>query len=872
MTATKDRKALVDQAAVVATCQRLFGPGLVTELRALEATTAADRWPRTWFGYCDNSQALAAAAGTITTAKGIYIMPNEVNPALLARAANRIKQAGKGDATTQDSDILRRRWLLIDADPTRPAGISSSDDEHAAALGRVQDIVAYLAAAGWPGGIAADSGNGGHATYRIDLPADDGGLVQRCLQALAVRFDDAAVTVDKGNYNPARIWKLYGTLACKGDDVPGRPWRMARILQAPDALQVVPVELLQALAGEIPTVTPAAAAPRQDHGDGERFDIETFIRRYGLEVEGPHDWNGKQGAGRKWTFTRSPMCEHHGDGPFIVQHASGAVTAGCHHAHCAWTWQDLRQRLDGRPVKTGQRTTGSTAAGPATAKAATPTVEPYRPFPVDALPDPLDSFVNAAARSMVCDASFLALPLLAALAAAIGSTRRVALKRGWSEPAILWAAIVGESGTTKTPAFKLVTKPIRDLQRDALQLHAEEKARYETALVVYERDLTLWKRKSGDSDPPERPQQPQAVRYIVQDTTVEALAPLLLANPRGLLLARDELAGWLGSFDRYAGGSGGGDSAHWLSVHNGESLIVDRKTGPTKTIYVPHAYVSICGGIQPAILHRALGVEHRESGLAARLLLTCPPRRPKHWTDADIDPAAEAELGQLLARLYDLEPDTDDGGQPCPVCIGLAADAKRLWVEFYNAHGQEQVDLTGELAAAWSKLEGCAARLALIVHYARWAAGDTSLQHPDKIDADSMRRAVTLAEWFKAQARRVYGVLAESDEQRERRLLVEWIRRKGGAVTGRELQQGPRQYRGSTDAAEAALQELVKAGLGTWQDLPTTDKGGRPGRIFRLGDNGNGYTTPRNTEENRGSVAVASAASPETQDDDWGEV
>src|SRR3970282_2004204 len=104
----------------------------------------------------------------------------------------------------------------------------------------------------------------------------------------------------------------------------------------------------------------------------------------------------------------------------------------------------------------------------------------------------------------------------------------------------------------------------------------------------------------------EQPMSPEADRCVVSDTTVEALAPLLLANPRGLLLARDELAGWIGSFDRYAGGKGGADPAHWLSIHNGESIVMDRKTGIRPTIFVPQAYVSVCGGIQPAILHRAL--------------------------------------------------------------------------------------------------------------------------------------------------------------------------------------------------------------------------------------------------------------------------
>ena len=105
-------------------------------------------------------------------------------------------------------------------------------------------------------------------------------------------------------------------------------------------------------------------------------------------------------------------------------------------------------------------------------------------------------------------------------------------------------------------------------------------------------------------------------------------------------------------------------------------FIVDRKTGNPRTIFVPQAAVSVCGGIQPAILHRALGIEHRESGLAARLLLTCPPRKAKRWTEADIDPAAEAEIAGLIDRLYELQPTIGDEGEPRPVVVGLTPDAK----------------------------------------------------------------------------------------------------------------------------------------------------------------------------------------------------
>src|SRR5262245_9724820 len=162
----------------------------------------------------------------------------------------------------------------------------------------------------------------------------------------------------------------------------------------------------------------------------------------------------------------------------------------------------------------------------------------YRPFPVHALPEPVRGFVDAGARAIGCDPSYLALPLLTAIAAAIGNTRRLELKRGWSAPPILWGAIVGESGTAKTPAFRLAVRPVRDRQQKALERHAEEIKRYEADLARWEKDMATWKRKKGAAgEPPEKPDPPQAERFIVSDTTVEALAPILLANPRGVLLA-----------------------------------------------------------------------------------------------------------------------------------------------------------------------------------------------------------------------------------------------------------------------------------------------------------------------------------------------
>ncbi|MBK8184915.1 MAG: AAA family ATPase [Candidatus Competibacteraceae bacterium] len=239
--------------AVQAALTALFTPGETFEIRVPAPATG---WPV--FGYFnDPAAAVQAAAAWSGKAEAVYVTLNPVNPALLARANNRIKQASKKTSATSDADIVVRHWLPVDIDPVRPAGISSSDEEHAAALEKGRAIKAWLDTQGWPTPLMADSGNGAHLLYRVDLPNDDEskGVIEGCLKALAARFDDHAgngvkcpVKVDTGVFNAARIWKLYGTLAAKGDATADRPHRMARMIDVPESAGVVSRKSLQALA------------------------------------------------------------------------------------------------------------------------------------------------------------------------------------------------------------------------------------------------------------------------------------------------------------------------------------------------------------------------------------------------------------------------------------------------------------------------------------------------------------------------------------------------------------------------------------------------------------------------------------------------
>jgi len=218
-----------------------FRAGEVTEIRALGVSgrqRAWEGWARqVVYGYFDNARDFAAAAaaleGVRPAPKGIYFTPNPVHPDLLARAANRLKAAGAKPKLTGDEDILCLRWLLVDLDPVRKSGISSTDAELRLAMERRNEIGLWIKEqTGLAPGIPACSGNGAHLVVRLDDLENTPETVEqlrRALAGLAEKFSDDQVEVDTSVFNPARIWKLYGTTARKGDSTEARPHRKSYI-------------------------------------------------------------------------------------------------------------------------------------------------------------------------------------------------------------------------------------------------------------------------------------------------------------------------------------------------------------------------------------------------------------------------------------------------------------------------------------------------------------------------------------------------------------------------------------------------------------------------------------------------------------------
>ena len=322
------------------TLRALVEMGDVVEVRILKTSKG------TVSGYYTDLDALARdAARWNGRVEGIYFTPNPVDPALLARSPNRLTPHAR--RTTSDSDVRHRRWFLVDFDPVRPSGISSTDAEHEAAQAKAREVRDTLRGHGWPEPILADSGNGAHLLFRVDL-ANDGDattLLKRGLEALAFQFTDDRVAIDLTTYNAARIWKLYGTVAAKGVATIERPHRRSSLVEVPDSVEPVSAELLQQLARRAPPPPPRPPRGEASDATASSFDLRGWISTHAerLRIISSGPWRD----GSKWVLQCPWNDEHTNRSAYIVQFADGGIAAGCHHHSCAdKDWRALRTLIE----------------------------------------------------------------------------------------------------------------------------------------------------------------------------------------------------------------------------------------------------------------------------------------------------------------------------------------------------------------------------------------------------------------------------------------------------------------------------------------------------------------------------------------------
>lgn len=303
-------------------------------------------------GYYNDNEKLLRDTFRYDGVNNMFLTLNVFSEDLLARGKDKLIEYASH--TTSDSEIVRRELLLIDVDPKRPAGVSSTDEELQSSEIVLMEVVSFLTSEGFPEPVIACSGNGYHALYKVDSPntKEVTQLYKDFLYALDSKFSNEKAQIDKTTYNPARITKMYGTIACKGDSTESRPHRRSRIVQAPNEFNVVDESLLKKVAELYTNKNTTSKKVSTVHNKSVvkgSINIEEWLREKGLDVS-----KVKEEVDRTvYVLEKCPWNSNHTDkSASITQFNTGAISAKCHHDSCSHeNWSSLKKLYEPKASK-----------------------------------------------------------------------------------------------------------------------------------------------------------------------------------------------------------------------------------------------------------------------------------------------------------------------------------------------------------------------------------------------------------------------------------------------------------------------------------------------------------------------------------------
>lgn len=290
--------------------------------------------------FCQADAAIDRLRTLNLTSGNVYITLNRIKDSCYSRE-QRERFVTNVKPTTGDSDIEGYEWLFIDADPRRPAGVSSTDEQLQNAKEVGNRVYAFMRNLGFNEPVTAMSGNGIHLLYRVRLKNSEENktLIKRCLLVLDMLFSTEEVTIDTANHNPARICKLYGTMARKGSNTPENPHRMSCLLSegCDKPNDKVYLEKLAAM-------LPAQEKPQKYNGyNPQEFNLEEWLNKYGVRYQ-----KAGYSDGLKYILEQCPFDSNHkGKDACIFRSRSGAIGFHCFHNSCAdKTWKDVRMLFE----------------------------------------------------------------------------------------------------------------------------------------------------------------------------------------------------------------------------------------------------------------------------------------------------------------------------------------------------------------------------------------------------------------------------------------------------------------------------------------------------------------------------------------------
>jgi uncharacterized protein DUF3987 len=460
-------------------------------------------------------------------------------------------------------------------------------------------------------------------------------------------------------------------------------------------------------------------------------------------------------------------------------------------------------------------------------------------FPLNVLSPSWQEWATNAAHGAGSAIDHVMVPLLAVASSLVGAARRVQASKSWSEPLTCWTAIVGASGSSKTPGLDVSKRALAKIEHSRQTEIAELRRKYETDAERAKAKYKAWKEAVQEATEKGLPTPPMpsdadvpdgfvAPRLYVADATVQKLAVLLQARPTGILLICDELAGLFLNMTRYA--NGGSDREFWLESWNGKHYVVERMG---RNFAIPHLLVGMAGGFQPDKLARSFKGD--ADGLYTRLLFgwpTKPPYRP--LTDAVEE--VEPEFENTLVRLINLTADND--GELIVTAVPLAAQARASFEQFRKEVDAGYASLDGREGEWWAKMPPHVLRLAGTLAYLDWArrtAGQAIVvSEPNRIEKPFLDAAIRLVrDYFWPHARAALRQIGLSEHHANARKVLRWLRANHKTeITREDIRRTALARSLDADATETLLAGLVRSGWLKFLGLVAT--GGRPSRRWQV--------------------------------------
>lgn len=457
-----------------------------------------------------------------------------------------------------------------------------------------------------------------------------------------------------------------------------------------------------------------------------------------------------------------------------------------------------------------------------------PEKKPLASFPTQLFPPRIRKFIEEGAKGLHVQPDFLGGFVLTTAGLAIGNTRLIETKRGWRQKPNLWMCLVAPPGSAKTPALDLAFRPVIDRQKEAELIYQKKLEEYKQDLFEYELEKKQVKDIEELSDEPE---PPILEKYYVSDATIEAQMKIMKENPRGIALYLDELAGWIRGMGQYKGGKGN-DKQLNMTAWAGKPLARDRLKEGTKSVYNP--FLAVLGNLPPAQLIELSG--DIKDGFIERFLFIYPDRKKPVFTWDGVDQSLIDMYDSVLGKLFGLEAPIDENNTMEPQVVRLSDEAKEIYAEWENGLYDEMFsdDFDLRLELPWSKMGIQMCRIALIMHYLRWAEGET--ENEFEVDLTTLLSAMELIEYFKAHYKKVVDQLHTDEEDQRILEVIDWIKKHGenGVVYKRDLQRN--RVGGCKKASEVddLMNTLQDLGYGKIEKRKQEGQRGRPSVVFVL--------------------------------------